>query len=77
KIEAAERLREAGLEVQDVVVLVDRQSGADASLKTAGLRLHSVFTLGDLLVKWERAGVIPPDSLAVIRRALALPDLPA
>lgn len=77
KIEAAERLRAAGLEVQDVVVLVDRQSGADASLKAAGLRLHSVFTLGDLLGEWEQAGLISPDTLAEIRHALALPDLPA
>ena len=77
KVEAAERLRAAGLEVQDVVVLVDRQSGAEASLKAVGLRLHSVFTLGDLLVEWERAGAISPDALAEIRRALTLPDLPA
>jgi uridine monophosphate synthetase len=45
KFEAIEKLIAAGLEVQDIVVLIDRQSGAVEALKTAGFRLHSIFTL--------------------------------
>ena len=45
KFEVIEKLTSAGLQVKDVVVLIDRESGAAESLKEAGLRLHAVFTL--------------------------------
>ncbi len=49
KIEAIEPLRDAGLAVTDVVVLIDRQSGGREELAAHGYRLHSVFTLGQIL----------------------------
>jgi uridine monophosphate synthetase len=53
KIEAIAPLLEAGLEVQDVVVLIDRsagqQGGGRESLQAAGYRLHSVLTLREIL----------------------------
>lgn len=67
KIEAAERLRAAGLQVGDVVVLVDRQAGASASLGRAGLRLHSVFTLAGLLDMWEAEGLVTADEVGRVR----------
>jgi uridine monophosphate synthetase len=57
KIEAVEPLLEAGLIVEDVVVLIDRQSGGREDLAARGLRLHSVLTLTqllDALTKHER-----------------------
>ena len=45
KFEAIEKLTAAGLQVQDVVVLIDRQSGRSEALAQAGYRLHAVFTL--------------------------------
>jgi uridine monophosphate synthetase len=54
KFEAIEKLRAAGLIVRDVVVLIDRQSGARSSLAQAGFTLHAVLTLRDLLDHWER-----------------------
>lgn len=58
KFEAIEKLTSAGLTVHDVVVLIDRQSGAAEALAEAGLRLHAVFTLTELLNHWHRTGRI-------------------
>ncbi|HEX7975101.1 MAG TPA: orotidine-5'-phosphate decarboxylase, partial [Anaerolineales bacterium] len=44
KFEAIEKLSAAGLQVRDVVVLIDRQSGAKEALAQAGYSLHAVFT---------------------------------
>jgi len=49
KIEAIAPLTEAGLVVEDVVVLIDRQSGGREDLAARGLRLHAVLTLTDML----------------------------
>jgi uridine monophosphate synthetase len=67
KLEAVEKLARAGLQVRDVVVLIDRQSGADRSLAAAGLRLHSVFTLTGLLDAWEQRGRVSPEEIAAAR----------
>ncbi len=53
KFEAIEKLTSEGLSVEDVVVLIDRQSGADKALAEAGYRLHSVTTLTELLDYYE------------------------
>ncbi|HEY58290.1 MAG TPA: orotidine-5'-phosphate decarboxylase [Anaerolineae bacterium] len=71
KIEAAEKLRAAGLQVSEVVVLIDRQSGARAELAPHGLRLHAVFTLTELLDLWEAEELVPTEQLAAVRRWLA------
>ena len=49
KVEAIEVFRAADLVVEDIVVLIDRRSTADRSDELAGCRLHSVFTLEQLL----------------------------
>ena len=67
KFEAIERLRAVGLIVHDVVVLIDRQSGAASSLAEAGVHLHAVFTLTELLDHWERRGLVAPGALAQVR----------
>jgi uridine monophosphate synthetase len=56
KVEAIERLTAAGLEVRDIVVLIDRESGARESLEAAGYGFHAVFTLRGLLARWRRSG---------------------
>jgi uridine monophosphate synthetase len=71
KFEAVERLRQAGLRVTDVVVLIDRQSGASEALEAQDLRLHSVFTLEQLLEMWEQSGGIRPDEARAVRQFLA------
>jgi uridine monophosphate synthetase len=58
KFEAIEKLTAAGLKVKDVVVLIDRQSGAKESLEKAGFRLHAVLTITELLDYWEKTGKV-------------------
>jgi uridine monophosphate synthetase len=67
KFEAIEKLTAAGLKVSDVVVLIDRQSGAAESLAQAGYRLHAVFTLAQLLDYWEANGKVPAEQIAAAR----------
>ena len=61
KIEALEKLTENGLNVRDVVVLIDRESGAASEMEKAGLGFHAVFTLSTLLDYWEEAKRIPEE----------------
>jgi uridine monophosphate synthetase len=56
KFEAIDKLTAAGLKVRDVVVLIDRQSGASESLTQAGFHLHAVLTITSLLDHWEKTG---------------------
>ena len=67
KFEAIDKLTAAGLQVREVVVLIDRQSGAAESLAQAGYRLHTVFTLTQLLDYWEATGKVPPEQIAAAR----------
>jgi orotate phosphoribosyltransferase len=46
-IRAAEIVRAEGAEVLRVVTIVDRQEGADAAFREAGLMLTPILTLGD------------------------------
>ena len=71
KFEAIERLTQVGLAVRDVVVLIDRESGAREALARARYQLHAVFTLSQLLDHWERTGTVDVDDLAKVRELLA------
>jgi uridine monophosphate synthetase len=70
KFEAIEKLTGAGLVVKDVVVLVDRQSGAKESLEKAGYSLHAVLTISQLLEHWEKTVKVEKDKLDATRRFL-------
>ena len=71
KFEAIEKLTAAGLRVEDVVVLVDRQSGAGEALAEAGIHLHAVLTLSGLLDYWEKTERIPAEKIRETREFLA------
>ncbi len=71
KFDAIEKLRGAGLKVEDVVVLIDRQSGARESLEAGGFRLHAVLTIRELLDYWERGGKVEPANIEATRAFLA------
>lgn len=70
KFEAIEKLTSAGLKVTDVVVLIDRQSGAKEALEAAGFRLHAVLTITQLLDYWEKTGKVSADKIAETRTFL-------
>lgn len=57
-IKTAEVLRAAGLVVEDVVVLIDREQGGVANLAQAGIRAHSVFTLTQMMDVLVAAGLL-------------------
>jgi len=71
KFEAIEKLTGAGLVVKDVVVLVDRQSGARESLAQAGYSMHAVLTIGQLLEYWEETGKVEKDKIEATRKFLS------
>ena len=58
KLAAIEPLEAAGLEVQDVVVLIDREQGGREELEAAGYRLHAVLRLSEMLDVLVEAGRI-------------------
>jgi uridine monophosphate synthetase len=70
KFEAIEKLTGAGLVVKDVVVLVDRQSGAKESLEQSGYSMHSVLTFTQLLDYWEKTGKVEKDKIEATRKFL-------
>jgi uridine monophosphate synthetase len=70
KFEAIEKLTAAGLVVKDVVVLVDRQSGAKESLEQAGYSMHAVLTITQLLEHWEKTGKVETDKIEETRAFL-------
>ena len=57
-IQAVKRLRDAGYKVERVVSIVDRQEDgeADTAMKMAGLELHSIFKLEELVDGKDESG---------------------
>jgi len=71
KFEGVEKLTAAGLQVSDVVVLIDRSSGkAAGELAARGLKLHAVFTLPELLDYWEQTGKVEKEKIVATRKFL-------
>jgi len=71
KFEAIEKLTGAGLAVKDVVVLVDRQSGAKESLAEAGYAMHAVLTINEMLNHWEETGKVAKENIEATRTFLS------
>jgi uridine monophosphate synthetase len=70
KFEVIEKLTSAGLNIQDIVVLVDRQSGATQALAQAGYRLHAVLTLTQMLDHWDESGRVPTGQILAVKEFL-------
>lgn len=64
KLEAIAPLREAGLVVEDILVVVDREQSGGRTLAAAGLRLHSVLKVRALLEELHQTGIVAGDQLA-------------
>ncbi len=60
KLEAAAVLREEGLEVRDLVVLVERggRAGGTTDLARAGIRVHAAATIADLAARARSRSII-------------------
>ena len=70
KFEAIEKLTAAGLKVRDVVVLIDRQSGAKEALAEAGYTMHAVLTITQILDHWEKNGKVEKVKIEATRKFL-------
>jgi len=58
KLEAIAPLQAAGLRVEDIVVVVDREQGGAQQLAAQGYRVHSVLRLGQIVDVLARSGRI-------------------
>jgi uridine monophosphate synthetase len=58
KLEATGVLRDAGILVDNIIVLVDREQGGKKQLADYGHTLHSIFTITDLLDLYVQTGRI-------------------
>jgi uridine monophosphate synthetase len=61
KLEAIAPLEQAGLVVEDVVVLVDREQGGREELEEQGYRLHAFLGLEEMLQVLAQRGRISPE----------------
>jgi uridine monophosphate synthetase len=70
KLEGIEKLLENGLQVRDIVVLIDRSRDATQELARQGYQLHAFLTLAELLDHYQAAGQIDQDQAVGVRRFL-------
>lgn len=70
KVEAFGRLEGAGLVVEDVVVLIDREGGARALMAEHGKQLHAVFSLRELVKAWRKTGRIDDGQVEAVETFL-------
>jgi uridine monophosphate synthetase len=68
KLEAIEPLEAAGLVVEDLVVLIDREQGGRARLGAKGYRLHAVLPISTCFDALQQAALVDP---ALLERARA------
>jgi uridine monophosphate synthetase len=71
KVEAIEKLEAAGLQVRDIVVLIDREQGARETLAEGGYRLHAITTLRALLGEWRSLGTVTTAEAEAVEAFLA------
>ncbi len=71
KVEGIEKLQSVGLKVSDVVVLIDRESGATEAMSAVGVTMHAVYKISDLLARWEAQGAVSAEQAADVRAFLA------
>jgi uridine monophosphate synthetase len=72
KLEAVRVLEAEGLQVRDVVVLVDREQGGREQLTAAGYSLHAAVRFTELMDIYRRAGVIDDEMFARISDYMAV-----
>jgi len=70
KLEGIHKLSSVGIKVEDVVVLLDRESGGREELREHGIRLHAVFDLTTLLSMYAARNLVPKEKLSRARSFL-------
>jgi uridine monophosphate synthetase len=64
-IEGAEKLRSAGLNVENIVVFLDHERGVKDRLRQHGYQAHAVLTLSEIATTLHRVGRITAEQLQV------------
>lgn len=70
-METVEPLEKEGLKVTDVVVLIDREQGGQARLKSYNLNLHSAFTLSYILDTLVKHDLVSTEMAAKVKEFIA------
>jgi uridine monophosphate synthetase len=63
KFEGIQKLNSVGLKVRDVLVLLDRQSGATQALRQKGYHLHAILTITELLKYLNDKKSVPAEQI--------------
>jgi uridine monophosphate synthetase len=64
---ATATLREAGLIIRDVMVLVERSQGGRESLQADGINLHAILNLDEILTVLNKSGLIDKEVYTQVR----------
>lgn len=70
KFEAIKTFEDAGLLVNDVLVIVDREQGGEEELACRGYKLAALFKLSDILEYYLEKGMIPKEKYDEVRKEL-------
>lgn len=70
-LETIAALESEGIAVQDVVVLIDREQGGKKRLEETGYRLHSIFTISQLVEELAKQRKIDADAIHSIREFIS------
>lgn len=65
-VNACEVLRQAGIIVNDVVVLVDREQGGELKMEEIGLALHSVLKFTEIVAVLKQKALIDTDTFKIV-----------
>ncbi len=71
KINPAKALRAAGMKVDHVFILIDREQGAEEQLAKEGLTLHSAFKLKAMVDFYRRTGKISEEQYTTFQEKMA------
>ncbi|MHB9037400.1 MAG: orotate phosphoribosyltransferase [Armatimonadota bacterium] len=71
KIEAITPLREAGLVITDVLIILDREQGGDRILAKSGYKLHSLGKLSEVLDVLVAAGKVESEMRTKVTKFIA------
>ena len=69
-LRAVETLRNADLQVTDVVVLIDREQGGPQNVAAAGCQLHAALTMTQVVATLTEAGRLSAEQAAVVKTYL-------
>ncbi|MBB65210.1 MAG: orotate phosphoribosyltransferase [Waddliaceae bacterium] len=70
--ETIDPIQHVGLNIQDIVVVLDREQGGRSNIEGKGYNLHSLLTMTELLESAEELGHIDRDIIHQIQEALSL-----